>query len=96
MHNRTKRKAEGLIRRGARWCDGVPSLAAECDVVITIIGYPKDVLDVYLGETGLVRHARPGTFLVDMTTSDPESRTTHRRRGARARTPMPRRAGHRG
>ena len=28
--------------------------------------------EVYLGDAGLVRSARPGTFLVDMTTSDPE------------------------
>jgi 3-hydroxyisobutyrate dehydrogenase len=72
VHNRTRRKAEGLLERGAIWCDDVASVASQCDVVLTIIGYPRDVEDVFLAEAGLVRHARPGTFLVDMTTSDPE------------------------
>jgi 3-hydroxyisobutyrate dehydrogenase len=71
VHNRTRGKAASLVGRGATWCDSVASLAEACDVVLTIIGYPRDVEDVYLGEAGLVRSARPGAFLVDMTTSDP-------------------------
>lgn len=71
VHNRTREKANPLVERGARYCDDVASLARECDVVISIIGYPRDVQAVYLGDAGLVRHARPGTILVDMTTSDP-------------------------
>jgi 3-hydroxyisobutyrate dehydrogenase len=72
VHNRTKEKAEPLILRGATWHDSVQSLAKASDIVLTIIGYPKDVEDVYLGEAGLVENARPGTVLCDMTTSDPE------------------------
>jgi 3-hydroxyisobutyrate dehydrogenase len=71
VYNRTKKKAEALLSVGARWCDDVRTVAAESDVVITIVGYPQDVEEVYLGDGGLVRHARPVTFLVDMTTSDP-------------------------
>jgi 3-hydroxyisobutyrate dehydrogenase len=72
VHNRTREKAEPLLLRGATWCDSAASVAAASDVVITIIGYPRDVEQVYLGDAGLVGNARPGTFLVDMTTSDPE------------------------
>jgi 3-hydroxyisobutyrate dehydrogenase len=72
VHNRTRAKADPLLAAGATWCGSVAQLAAECDVVLTVIGYPSDVEAVYLGEQGLVRSARPGTFLVDMTTSDPE------------------------
>ena len=72
VHNRTREKAEPLLLRGATWCDSVASVAAASDVVVTIIGYPRDVEEVYLGGAGLVGNARPGTFLVDMTTSDPE------------------------
>jgi 3-hydroxyisobutyrate dehydrogenase len=71
VHNRSREKANPLVARGARYCDDVASLAAQSDVVITIIGYPRDVEAVYLGDAGLVRHARPETLLVDMTTSDP-------------------------
>ena len=72
VHNRTRAKAEPLVAAGATFCDSVASLAAECDVVLSIIGYPSDVEAVYLGDAGLVQSARPGTFLVDMTTSDPD------------------------
>lgn len=71
VYNRSRDKAAELVTRGARWKDDVPSLAAESDVVITIVGYPKDVEEVYLSPKGLVENARPGTVLVDMTTSSP-------------------------
>jgi 3-hydroxyisobutyrate dehydrogenase len=71
VHNRTRSKAEPLLEAGASWCGDVPSLARQCDVVITMLGYPADVEAVCLGEQGIIRHARPGTLLVDMTTSSP-------------------------
>ena len=71
VYNRTKSKAQGLIERGARWCDTVAECAADQDVVITIVGYPKDVEEIYLGAGGIVESARAGAYLVDMTTSSP-------------------------
>jgi 3-hydroxyisobutyrate dehydrogenase len=72
VYNRTKEKAEGLINAGAIWCDDVKSVAIQADIIFTIIGMPSDVETVYLGENGLVNHAKSGTILVDMTTSSPE------------------------
>lgn len=46
-------------------------MAVAANVVITMVGYPKDVEEIYLGEGGLVHNARPGTYLIDMTTSKP-------------------------
>lgn len=71
VYNRTKEKAADLIARGAAWRDDPFSLAAGSDVVITMVGYPADVEQVYLGERGLLAGARPGTVLIDMTTSSP-------------------------
>ena len=71
VYNRTKAKAQALIERGARWCDTVAECAAGQDVVITIVGYPKDVEQIYLGAGGIVESARAGAYLVDMTTSSP-------------------------
>ncbi len=71
VYNRTKSKADSLVARGAKWCDS-PGLCAENqDVVITIVGYPKDVEEIYLGADGIIAHAAPGTYLIDMTTSSP-------------------------
>ncbi len=71
VYNRTRAKAEALLARGAVWCDSPGELAANSDVVITIVGYPHDVEQVYLGDKGIVARAR-GALLIDMTTSSPE------------------------
>lgn len=72
VYNRSRGGAEPLIAAGATWHDSPGELAAQCDIVITIVGFPADVEAVYLGADGLVARARPGTVLVDMTTSSPE------------------------
>jgi 3-hydroxyisobutyrate dehydrogenase len=71
VYNRTKAKAQELIDHGAVWQETVAGLAAASDVIITMVGYPKDVEEIYLGEHGIVQAARPGSYLVDMTTSSP-------------------------
>jgi 3-hydroxyisobutyrate dehydrogenase len=71
VHNRTKERAAGLVERGAVWHDGPGSLAAASDVVITIVGFPDDVEQVYLGRDGILEAIAPGSLAVDMTTSSP-------------------------
>ncbi|OWR29324.1 oxidoreductase [Saccharibacillus sp. O23] len=71
VYNRTPAKAQELIDRGAVWQDTPGKLARNCDVVITMLGYPQDVEDVYAGEDGLIPNAKPGAYLIDMTTSSP-------------------------
>jgi len=71
VHNRTRAKAEPLLAAGARWHDRPGDVAAVADVVFTMLGFPHDVEEVYLGDAGLVARARPGGLLVDMTTSSP-------------------------
>ncbi len=72
IYTRTKAKAWDLVEKGALWSDSVSGLAAESDVIITIVGYPADVEEVYLGDAGILENASPGTIAIDMTTSDPE------------------------
>ena len=71
VYTRTKEKADDLTAKGAVWCDTVAELAVASDIVITIVGYPADVEEVYLGASGILENAAPGTIAVDMTTSDP-------------------------
>lgn len=71
VYNRTKAKADALVARGAVWEDSHAEIARKCDVVFTIVGFPKDVEETYLGENGLVPNAKEGALLVDMTTSSP-------------------------
>lgn len=71
VYSRTPQKADALLACGAQWGDSPAAVAQACGVVFTIVGFPQDVADVYLGEHGLIENLRPGTVLVDMTTSDP-------------------------
>lgn len=71
VYNRTKASAQELIELGATWRDTVAEVAEESQLVISMVGYPKDVEEVYLSENGLIAHAKKETYLIDMTTSSP-------------------------
>ncbi|MCI1666162.1 MAG: NAD(P)-dependent oxidoreductase [Atopobiaceae bacterium] len=70
--NRTKEKADDLVAHGAHWADTPAEAAKAADVILTMVGYPSDVEDVYLSTDGLIRTARKGAWLVDLTTSSPQ------------------------
>ncbi len=71
VHTRTKAKAEGLLEQGAQWVNSPADILAEADVVCTMLGFPVDVRQIYLGNNGLLAKSRPGQMFVDFTTSDP-------------------------
>jgi 3-hydroxyisobutyrate dehydrogenase len=71
VYTRTKEKANDLIEEGAVWKGTVAELAKESDVVITMVGYPQDVEEIYFGEKGILANAKEGTYVIDMTTSTP-------------------------
>lgn len=71
VYNRTKSKAEELIDRGANWYDSLSSLTKASDIIITIVGFPSDVEEVYLSENGIIANANPNSYVIDMTTSSP-------------------------
>ncbi len=71
VYTRTKAKAEDVIAEGAVWCDTAAECAKGRDAVITIVGYPRDVEEVYFGENGIIANADPGTYVIDMTTTSP-------------------------
>lgn len=71
VYTRTKEKAQPLIAKGAAWAASPKELAAQSDVIFSIVGFPSDVREVLLGEHGALAGAQPGATLVDMTTSEP-------------------------
>ena len=72
IYSRTKAKVLDVIEEGAMWCDSVATCAAEKDVIITMVGFPKDVEEVYFGEDGILANAKPGAVTIDMTTTSPK------------------------
>src|SRR5438067_8937249 len=71
VFNRTKDKAKPLLDAGAAWADTPRAVAERSDVVFAIVGFPRDVREVFLGTNGALAGSKPGTVLVDMTTSEP-------------------------
>ena len=72
VYSRTKEKANTVIQEGAVWHDCIASCVKNADVIITMVGYPRDVRDVYLGETGILAQAKEGAIAIDMTTTSPK------------------------
>ncbi|MBC6297264.1 NAD(P)-dependent oxidoreductase [Listeria sp. FSL L7-1517] len=71
VYTRTKSKAEALLANGAHWEEEPSQLAAKVDVLISMVGYPKDVEELYLGDNGFLNHLKAGSIAIDMTTSSP-------------------------
>jgi 3-hydroxyisobutyrate dehydrogenase len=73
IHNRSKDKPDvkALLDQGAKWVDSPKQVAEQSDVVFAIVGFPKDVREVFLGPQGALAGSKAGTILVDMTTSEP-------------------------
>ena len=71
VYSRTRSKAEPLVQAGASWAESPRSVAECSDVVFAIVGMPEDVREVFLGEQGILAGCKPGSIVVDMTTSQP-------------------------
>jgi 3-hydroxyisobutyrate dehydrogenase len=71
VYNRSRDKAKPLLDASAAWADSPRAVAERADVVFAIVGFPQDVREVFLGAQGALAGSRPGTVLVDMTTSEP-------------------------
>ena len=71
LYSRTRAKAQPLLDRGALWADHPRAVAEQSTVIITMVGFPRDMREVYFGPEGILAGARPGSILIDMTTTEP-------------------------
>ncbi len=69
IYTRTRAKVEDVIAEGAIWRDTVKDCVADRDAVISIVGYPKDVEEVYFGENGILANAAKGVDFMPLTHS---------------------------
>jgi 3-hydroxyisobutyrate dehydrogenase len=72
LTTRTREKAKDLLERGAVWADSPRAVAATADVIVTMVGFPTDVRAAILGDEGAIAGARPGSVIIDMSTSAPD------------------------
>lgn len=71
VYNRSADKLAPLIDLGAKAAASPKAVAEQSDIVFAIVGFPKDVREVFLGSDGALAGSKAGTVLVDMTTSEP-------------------------
>src|SRR5215831_7844497 len=67
VYNRSREKAQPLLEAGAAWGDSPRAVAERSDVVFAIVGFPRDVREVFLGSAGALAGIKSGSVLVDMT-----------------------------
>lgn len=72
IFTRTKAKVLDVIEEGAIWCEDIKTCVADKEVIMTIVGYPKDVEEVYFGESGIIANSKVGAYVIDMTTTSPK------------------------
>jgi 3-hydroxyisobutyrate dehydrogenase/2-hydroxy-3-oxopropionate reductase len=71
IYARHQNKVEDLVSSGVTLRTTIKELVANNDVIITMVGYPKDVEEVYFDEDKIINNAKEGTIVIDMTTSSP-------------------------
>ncbi len=71
VNNRTKEKAESLLKAGAGWADSPLDAGAEADIIFTMLSNPEAVYEVSLGEEGFLSGMKKNSLWVDCSTVNP-------------------------
>ena len=71
IYARTRSKVEDVISEGATFHDTIADCVKDAEAVITIVGFPTDVEEVYFDAGNILESAKEGTYLIDMTTTSP-------------------------
>ena len=71
VNTRTPEKDEPQQTSGATREESPAEVARQSDIIFTMVGFPQDVKEVYLGKQGILASARNGLIAVDMTTTEP-------------------------
>lgn len=70
VYNRSKEKMLNLKDK-AKICDSIQETVSDADIIFTMVGYPKDVNEVYCADYGIFNHCKENALCIDMTTSAP-------------------------
>src|SRR3954451_5769252 len=60
VYTRSKSKAQPLLDQGAAWAETPKAVAQQTDVIFSIVGFPRDVREVMLGENSALAGSKPG------------------------------------
>jgi 3-hydroxyisobutyrate dehydrogenase/glyoxylate/succinic semialdehyde reductase len=71
IYNRTREKAQALIKEGAQWFDTPAQLAEKVDILFTMLAHPEAVSQLAFGDEGYLENLKPNTIWVDCSTVNP-------------------------
>jgi 2-hydroxy-3-oxopropionate reductase len=71
VHNRSRGPVDEIVKAGAKAASSPKDVAAQCEVLITMLPNSPDVEQVALGPSGIIEGARRGLILADMSTISP-------------------------
>src|SRR5438477_8202720 len=71
VHSRSRGPVDDVVKTGARAAGSPKDVAAQSDVVITVLPNSPDVEAVALGKDGIIDGAKKGLIVVDMSTISP-------------------------
>jgi 2-hydroxy-3-oxopropionate reductase len=71
VYARRPEAMQALVAAGATACASAAEVAKHADVIFTMVSDTPDVESVIFGETGIAKHARSGSVIVDMSTISP-------------------------
>ena len=71
VHSRSRGPVDEIVKAGAKAAGSPKEVAAQCDVLITMLPNSPDVEQVALGPNGIIEGARRGLVFVDMSTISP-------------------------
>src|SRR3954466_4497867 len=73
VYNRDTNKTNAFAALGAEVARDPRELAAQVDVVLSCVADGAAVEAVYLGPDGVLRNAKPGTLIIEMSTVAPDT-----------------------
>lgn len=71
IYTRTKSKVENIINDKIIWHDNVKDCIQDQDIIMTMVGFPQDVEEIYFSDGGIINNAKAKSILIDFTTSSP-------------------------
>lgn len=71
IYNRTREKAEALIKKGAEWCDTPAQLAQKVDILFTMLAHPEAVEQLAFGDNGYIKNMKSNAIWADCSTVNP-------------------------
>ena len=72
IYARSVMKVYDVISNGARFFSTISDCLKDCSIIVTMLGLPKDIEEIYFATGGVLDSATPGAQIIDMTTTSPK------------------------